>query len=129
MSEYRISKLVPQRVLNYRFSVKSKSDPEYLKLKESVRAHNEIQANREAAGLEPHYLRVRGRGRGPKVKGRQNKYSVTDSNASYFDVYVQRDTDKMAEYRKKVAIEKAKGFITKSVNQIAQMMNPVRVAS
>lgn len=129
MSEYRVSKLVPQRVLNYRFSVNSKSDPEYLKLKESVKAHNETQALREQAGLEPHYLRVRGRGRGPKVSGKQNRYSVKDENATYFDVYVQRDTDRMHEYRKNKATTKAKGFVANSVNQIAALLNPVKVSA
>lgn len=129
MSEYKVSKRVPQRVLNYRFSVKTKNDPEYIKLKESVEEHNKLQEKREAAGLEPHYLRIRGRGRNPIKSGGHNRYSVKDDNASYFDVYVQRDTDKMHKYRTKSATKKAKGFVAKSVNQIAQLMNPVRVAS
>lgn len=118
MSEYKVSELVPGRVLNYRFSVSSKADPEYLKLKYSVKVHNELQRIREKAGLEPHYLRVRGRGRRPKVPGPDNRYSVNDDNATYFDVYIQRDTDAMARYRKRTASSKAKGFIAKSVAQV-----------
>jgi len=125
MSEYKISDLVPERVLNYRFSVSSKYDPEYLKLKDSVRAHNKKHEAREEAGLEPHYLRVRGRGRGPKVKG-GNRYSVTDSNATYFDVYVQRDTDAMARYRERTAGSKARGFIAKSVSAMAALTQPAK---
>lgn len=129
MSEYKISDLVPERVLNYRFSVKTKNDPEYLKLKESVRVHNEEQRIREEAGLEPHYLRVRGRGRGPKVSGPFNKYSVKDANATYFDVYIQRDSDAMSRYRKRTAGSKAKGFIAKSVAQVKALSKTTVSAS
>lgn len=128
-SEYKISDRVDERVLNYRFSVNSKTDPAYLKLKETVAEHNRVQRAREDAGLEPHYLRVRGRGRGPKVSGPQNKKSVTDSNATYFDVYVQRDSDAMARYRNRAAGKKAKGFITKNVKKISEIISPVQVSA
>src|SRR6056297_3149854 len=107
-SEYKISNRVPQRVMNYRMSVKSKSDPEYRKLKDSVEEHNRNERKREELGLEPHYLRVRGRGRNPTKKG-FFKYSVPDDVASYFDVYVQRDTDAMHRYRQRTASKKTKG--------------------
>ena len=126
MSNYIISDVVDDRVLNYRFSVDSKKDPEFLKLKASVKLHNEQQKLRESAGLEPHYLRVRGRGRNPKVSGPMNHQSVRDDNASYFDVYVQRDTDAMARYRNRAAATKVKGFVTKSVDQVKALLAPVR---
>lgn len=127
MSSYKITQLKDHRVINYRFSVDSKEDPEYIKLKETVREHNEAQRQREAAGLEPHYLRVRGRGRNP-IKSGGNHDHVVDSNAQYFDVYVQRDTDAMHRYRQRAASQKAKGFLTTSVSKLAQVINPVRVA-
>lgn len=127
MSNYRITNLKPTRVLNYRFSVNSKNDPEYLKLKETVRVHNIEQRRREDAGLEPHYLRVRGRGRGPKRSGCSADH-VVDDNATFFDVYVQRDTDAMYRYLKRHTAKKAKGLITSSVSKLARIINPVQVA-
>lgn len=125
MAEYKISKRVDERVLNYRFSVDSKKDPEYIKLKKSVNKHNQEQEVREEAGLEPHYLRVRGRGRGP-IHDCDSSWSITDDNSTYFDVYVQRDTDRMARYRKRTAGQKIKGYIANNVNQLNAMTNPVK---
>lgn len=124
MNEYKISSNTDERVLNYRFSVETKASPEYLKLKASVKQHNKEQSLRESAGLEPHYLRVRGRGRNPIVSGPQNHMSVSDDNASYFDVYVQRDTDAMGRYRSRASKQKASGFIAKSVSQIKTLVAP-----
>jgi len=129
MNEYKISKVVDNRVMNYRFSVSSKKDPQYIKLKATVKEHNRVQRNRESAGLEPHYIRVRGRGRSPIKSGPQNKWSIIDSNAEYFDVYVQRDTDAMERYRTRTATSKIKGFMAKSVaqiNSINDLMKPMR---
>lgn len=107
MSNYKISSLVENRTLNYRMSVDSKKDPEYIKLKEAVKLHNQQQREREDIGLEPHYIQVRGRGRNPKVSGSQNKMFVADSNASYFDVYICRDNEAMHRYSSRKAKKKA----------------------
>jgi hypothetical protein len=129
MNEYKISTLVNTRVLNYRFSVKSKSDPQYVKLSQSIKEHNLKQTQRELADLEPHFLRIRGRGRNPIMSGPQNSRSVTDDNASYFDVYVQRDTDAMARYRIRTAKNRAKGIITTSIKNIANLMVPTQATN
>ena len=127
MSEYKVSTRVPQRVLNYRMSVDSKQDKEYLKLKRSVEVHNSEQLEREKLGLEPHYLRVRGRGRGPLTKGRYSM-SVPDTDCTYFDVYVQRDTDAMHRYRTRAAKKKVKGLMKSAVSNIKAAMSSAKPA-
>jgi hypothetical protein len=126
MSVYRVTTRKDQRVLNYRFSVDSKTDPEYIKLNESVKRHNIDQKNREAAGLEPHYLRIRGRGRSPIASGPQNTYSVNDDNCEFFDVYVQRDTDAMHRYRLRAAKNKTLGLMSNTVSNLKALISPSR---
>jgi hypothetical protein len=126
MSVYRVTPLKDQRVLNYRFSVDSKTDPEYIKLAASVKAHNIQESQRERAGLEPHYLRIRGRGRNPIKSGPQNTYSVNDDNCTFFDVYVQRDTDAMNRYRLRAAKTKTKGLLTRTVASVQALVAPSR---
>lgn len=126
MSSYRVTPLKDQRVLNYRFSVDTKGDPEYIKLAASVKAHNVQEREREAAGLEPHYLRIRGRGRNPIKSGPQNTHSVNDGNAQFFDVYVQRDTDAMHRYRLRAATAKTKGLVNKTVSNLKALVSPSR---
>ena len=94
---YKGSQTTPQRTINFRFSVNSKSDRQYTELKSVIHKHNEVQKTIEANGGIPHYLRVRGRGRKPTVKGQT--YSILDHTAQYFDVYVVRDTDAMKRYK------------------------------
>jgi len=124
MSVYRVTPLKDQRVLNYRFSVDSKTDPEYIKLKDSVKAHNQQERAREEAGLVPHYLRIRGRGRSPIKSGPQNTYSVNDDNCKFFDVYVQRDTDAMHRYNLRTSSKKAKGLLSKTISNVKALVNP-----
>lgn len=128
MSNYKIATMKPLRVMNYRFSVDSKTDAEYLKLKASVAEHNQVQEDRLAAGLTPHFLIVRGRGRGPTVVG-GNKDHVIDARATYFDVYVQRDTDKTARRAHALATTKAQGVITSSFSKLKNILNPVQVSA
>lgn len=127
MSNYRITPLKDTRVLNYRFSVDTKTAPEYLKLKKTIKVHNENEMKREASGLKPHYLRVRGRGRNPIVSGPQNRYSVKDDNASFFDVYVQRDTDAMHKYTQRTAKVKAFNYMTDSMKAIRALVKPASI--
>lgn len=116
---YSQSKMVDQRTINYRGSVKSKSDPFYQDLLEVIKTHNEEQEDRERMGLEPHYLRVRGRGRGPHTKdGVTYRRSIPDALATHFDVYVVRDTDKMKAYnerKSKKNTSKIKTIVSKSM--------------
>lgn len=123
MNEYKVSKVVDSRTVNYRMSVSSKKSPEYIALKETVRLHNEVEASREAAGLEPHYIRVRGRGRNPIKAQPKRAMHVVDSNAGYFDVYICRDTDAMHRYNVRKATKTTKSigsFITNSVNNLVK---------
>lgn len=119
---YSKSKIVDQRTINYRGSVKSKKDPFYQDLLEVIKTHNEEQEDRERMGLEPHYLRVRGRGRGPHKEGNITyKRSIPDHLATHFDVYVVRDTDKMKAYyerKSKKKTGKIKTVISKSLDLI-----------
>lgn len=127
MSNYKISKLVEDRTLNYRFSVNSKKDEEYKALKHSVKIHNDAQVIRAKNGMDFHFLRVRGRGRNPTKSGSFNKYSIIDDLATYFDVYVQRDTDREYRWKNKNIKSKAsllltnaiKGAITKGKSRVA----------
>lgn len=116
---YSQSKMVDQRTINYRGSVKSKSDPFYQDLKKVIATHNAEQEEREQMGLEPHYLRVRGRGRGPHTKdGVTYRRSIPDALATHFDVYVVRDTDKMKAYnerKSKKNTSKIKTIVSKSM--------------
>jgi hypothetical protein len=114
-SYYSKSKLVDIRTINYRFSVKSKSDQHYVDLKGVIAEHNASQRELEDLGITPHYLVVRGRGRGShieqKLTGRiVHKCSIPDHMADYFDVYVARDSEKL----KRAVLRMAKSTTAKN---------------
>lgn len=116
---YKKSELVDHRTINYRFSVKNKKDPVYIELKKVIEAHNQNERMQESIGLRPHYLRVRGRGRGCHTyKGVKYNYSIPDAAADYFDVYVVRDTDAMAAYFKRESAKKSKSLKTTIVDSL-----------
>lgn len=118
-SEFKKSKMVDHRTINYRFSVDSKSDPAYVELVDVIKLHNKEQAELEALGMRPHYLRVRGRGRGSYTyKGRKYDMSIPDAAADYFDVYVVRDTDAMARFEKRQASKKSATLSSKVLSAI-----------
>lgn len=94
-SYYSKSKLIDNRTINYRFSVKTKKDQAYTDLMKVIAEHNKDQEVIESLGITPHYLRVRGRGRGPHRQGKVlYTQSIPDRFATHFDVYVVKDTDK-----------------------------------
>jgi len=92
-ARYNKSIMVTNRVINYRFSVDSKNEVAYQDLKKVIAAHNVEQREIESVGGEPHFLTVRGRGRGCHTfNGRRYTRSIPDAAATHFDVYVVRDT-------------------------------------
>lgn len=121
-SFYSKSVLVDIRTINYRFSVKTKADQAYLDLKGVIADHNKGQEQMEELGITPHYLRVRGRGRGShKLGAITYKHSIPDHMADYFDVYVVKNTDRQraAELRMSVA-KAAKKSTTKLASIVTQ---------
>jgi len=122
-ANYKKSKMVDNRTINYRFSVTSKKDIAYQDLLKVVKQHNKEEAMQESIGLRPHYLRVRGRGRGCHwYEGVQYSYSIPDAAADYFDVYVVRDTDAMEAYETRAAAAKAKTLKPTIINTITDMI-------
>lgn len=135
-SKFKKSKRVDHRTINYRFSVDSKDDQAYVELVKVIKQHNQEQEELEALGLRPHYLRVRGRGRGSYTyNGVTYKKSIPDAAADYFDVYVVRDTDAMARYELRAAKKKSASLSAKIIQtvkdyaKLADSSGPVGVSA
>ena len=115
---YSKSTLVDNRTLNYRFSIKSKSDQALEDLREVVALHNAEQEELEELNKTPHYIRVRARGRGPHHEGSIKYHSyIPDRLATHWDVYVVRDTEAMKRYLKRKS-SKGGGMMSSIVSHI-----------
>jgi len=103
-ANYIKSKMVDQRTINYRASVTDLTDETYLELRRIVKSHNEAEAELEALGQEPHYLKVRARGRGPRIDpdtGKVFSHYTPDYLAEYFDLYIVHDLAARKRYLKR----------------------------
>ncbi len=125
-AHYVKSKMVDNRTINYRFSCKTKKDVAYTDLVKVIKEHNEEQQELEALGKRPHYIRVRGRGRGPHTDPKTKvKYfkSIPDKLATYFDVYVVNDTDAMTAYEERAAATKTQSIAKTIVSKLRHFNN------
>lgn len=123
---YSKSKVVKNRTVNYRFSVKDKDDQSVEDLKEIVRLHNGRQRLLEDDGKEPHYIQVRTRPRGPRKHNGHTYHMYTpEFLATHYDVYVVRDTANMKKYHKNKVSQNGslKKFITDNIAKVDKFVN------
>jgi hypothetical protein len=121
---YSKSTVVDDRTLNYRFSIDSKTDIALTDLRAVVKIHNDSQRAAEDI-KEPHYIRVRARGRGPYMDSAGNIYkkSIPDFLAVHWDVYVVRDTAAMKRYQARKAAGGMMSAILGHIEQLNKTIN------
>ena len=119
---YSKSAMVDSRTINYRSSVTTKSDIAYKDIRKVIELHNERQTELEQLGQEPHYLIVRARPRGPRVRTAiRNSQSLGDTlvkDATHFDIYVVRDTRAMHKYEERKVQASSKGLVKTLVSSL-----------